>query len=73
MNTADDRITVVVNPKRRKEILELVEDGEYKSISEFVTMAIDYYLDRNIREREIESILLKLFQKYNIDFQGVES
>ena len=50
--------SIRLKPARRRRIDELVENGEYASISEFIDEAISHHL-RYIEERDFRFFLMK--------------
>ena len=44
---ADPSITIRVSPETKEKILELVDSGEYRSITDFIDRAIREKLDRD--------------------------
>jgi len=48
---ADDAIHIRVSPSLKKQILDLIEDGEYRDVTDFVTKAIRNQLDNEPFEK----------------------
>lgn len=48
---ADDAIHIRVSPSLKKQILDLIEEGEYRDVTDFVTKAIRNQLDNEPFEK----------------------
>ena len=57
MNTSD-RITVRLTPEAHAKLAKLVEEGDYRNVSDVVRHAIDFYLNKKFPPEHIEKVMV---------------